>query len=490
MNKTKIFIFLGILLISGLFFVNYSLGQTAETRESLARLQGYILLQVEENGEAYYYNPEDDLRYFLGRPQDAFELMRSAGLGITNNDLNKIPIGITQLTGPDNDNDSLSNAFEDAVGTSNFSADSDGDDYSDRAEIEGHYNPIGEGNWSVDYSVINMLKGKVLLQVENNGEAWYVYPQDGKRYFLGRPHDAFEVMRRLGMGISNQNLNLIISDEDIKNCITQGNGIPVIADPPICCPGLSEIPPQDPEIIGISAICTDQCGNGVCDFEFESNYNCPQDCEQEEQCYEEGALLPLTDDFTDNECCPGLDLINPPDPQQLGQSGICTANCGDLLCDPETESVYNCPQDCEDQSDFIDDDFDSDQICYSEGTYIPLIPDSANCCSGLDLIDPKDPSFTQVEGLCTSLCGNGVCNSATESLNNCPQDCLNVQDCYGEGTLVPNVEGVPQCCAGLELIPPQNDDNSIVSGICTSKCGNGVCNPLLESNYNCPIDCL
>ena len=39
-----------------------------------------------------------------------------------------------------------------------------------------------------------------MLQVEENGEAWYVYPDDLKKYYLGRPADAFGVMRELGLG--------------------------------------------------------------------------------------------------------------------------------------------------------------------------------------------------------------------------------------------------------------------------------------------------
>lgn len=37
----------------------------------------------------------------------------------------------------------------------------------------------------------NRLKGKILLQVESAGEAWYVNPDNEKRYYLGRPSDAF-----------------------------------------------------------------------------------------------------------------------------------------------------------------------------------------------------------------------------------------------------------------------------------------------------------
>lgn len=62
-------------------------------------------------------------------------------------------------------------------------------------------------------------------------------------------------------------------------CKGEGEGIPLIPEPPECCPGLTLIPPKSPQIIGITGICTAKCGNGVCDTETESSYNCPADCE-------------------------------------------------------------------------------------------------------------------------------------------------------------------------------------------------------------------
>ncbi len=49
-----------------------------------------------------------------------------------------------------------------------------------------------------DLKLINRLSGGILLQVESVGEAWYVYPNDKKKYYLGRPADAFDIMRKLG----------------------------------------------------------------------------------------------------------------------------------------------------------------------------------------------------------------------------------------------------------------------------------------------------
>ncbi|MDP2736223.1 MAG: S1C family serine protease [bacterium] len=113
------------------------------------KLKGQILLQVEQNGEAYYVYPDDSKRYYLGRPDDAFSVMRKLGLGATHDFINSHTIYPT-----------------------------------------------------------NVL-GKILLDVEQNGEAYYIYPKDKKAYYLGHPADAFRIMRELGLGITNSDLNKI-----------------------------------------------------------------------------------------------------------------------------------------------------------------------------------------------------------------------------------------------------------------------------------------
>ena len=63
-------------------------------------------------------------------------------------------------------------------------------------------------------TLADRLKGQILLDINGKGEAWYVYPKDGKRYFLSRPDDAFAIMRKLGIGITNADLDKISTTEN------------------------------------------------------------------------------------------------------------------------------------------------------------------------------------------------------------------------------------------------------------------------------------
>ena len=60
--------------------------------------------------------------------------------------------------------------------------------------------------------------------------------------------------------------------------------------------------------------------------------------------------------------------------------------------------------------------------CKAEGQTIPVIPNPPACCSGLTLIPPKT-QLEGISGICTAKCGNGTCDTQTESTLNCPQDC-------------------------------------------------------------------
>lgn len=135
-----------LMQITSKSLTNTSGTSSGSSSTSLTKYLGYIFLAVEKNGEAYYYYPVNQKGYYLGRPADAFNIMRTLGLGATH--------------------DFIAN-------TTYFS---------------GH------------------VVGRILLDVESHGEAYYIYPKDRKKYYLGRPDDAFAIMRNLGLGISNDNL--------------------------------------------------------------------------------------------------------------------------------------------------------------------------------------------------------------------------------------------------------------------------------------------
>ena len=175
------------------------------------RLSGRILLQVQEKGEAWYVSPKNQERIYLRNGADAFDLMRANGIGISNHNLSLIPVGNFNLnSGVDSDNDGLSDAIEDALGTDKNKADTDGDGFDDRTEILNGHNPLGSGKMTYNLELAKKFAGQIFLQVERNGEAWYINPVDNRRYFLGRPDDAYNLMRGLGLGITNLDLEKII----------------------------------------------------------------------------------------------------------------------------------------------------------------------------------------------------------------------------------------------------------------------------------------
>lgn len=55
---------------------------------------------------------------------------------------------------------------------------------------------------AAEKSLTERVKGHILLQVQNHGEAWYVSPLDGARYYMKDGPTAYEMMRYFGLGMT------------------------------------------------------------------------------------------------------------------------------------------------------------------------------------------------------------------------------------------------------------------------------------------------
>lgn len=112
-------------------------------------------------------------------------------VGISNANLNKIPVGLTGQQGFDTDRDGLSDLLESALGTSVTKIDTDGDGFNDRVEVSNGYSPLvgKRARLPLQKSFANKQKGKFFLQAEGRGQLWYV-GDDGKRYLLATSPDA------------------------------------------------------------------------------------------------------------------------------------------------------------------------------------------------------------------------------------------------------------------------------------------------------------
>jgi hypothetical protein len=223
-NKIKFKILLALFILT---LISSKWANNIKADNTLAqKLKGKILLQVQEKGEAWYVFPADLKRYYLGRPKDALNLMKDLGLGITNKDLAKISVAKFNYGNlEDSDHDGLPNLLENALKTDPQKADSDNDGYNDSAEIYNDYNALGNNKIAIDKNLSKSMAGQILIQIEGSGEAWYVNPDNLKRYYLGRPADAFNLMRKIGLGITNNDLakidKLITKPENTNDYIVK-----------------------------------------------------------------------------------------------------------------------------------------------------------------------------------------------------------------------------------------------------------------------------
>ena len=127
-------------------------------------------------------------------------------------------------TTQDLDGDSLTNDQEIQYNTDPQNWDTDFDSYSDGQEVANNFDPLNPPVIiNINTALVNRLKGYILLQVQQNGEAWYVHPVDGKRYYLRNGNVAYQIMRFLSLGITDQDLSTIATDTEVarNNALTR-----------------------------------------------------------------------------------------------------------------------------------------------------------------------------------------------------------------------------------------------------------------------------
>lgn len=173
------------------------------------RVKGELLLQVEGNGEVWYIDPITSKKYYFKDGESAYKAMQAFGLGISDEDLAKIPVGTDpKVIDVDTDGDGIADSTETAIGTDPANPDSDGDSFKDGEEVMNSYSPLGQQKVAVDAKLQKNLKGRIILNVKN-GNSWYVNPKDGKRYFLGNGAQAYKIMKYLSTGATNDDLRKI-----------------------------------------------------------------------------------------------------------------------------------------------------------------------------------------------------------------------------------------------------------------------------------------
>lgn len=131
-----------IFFIAGLFFL---LG--AFNVQAASNLSGRILLQVQDRGQAWYVSPTNSQRQEINSNDESFRNLIKLGLGVSNRDF-----------------------------------------------------------LAIQKSAPSRLLGRILIKVEDKGQAYYLNPVDKKLYALRQASDLVDLIKKFGLGITNANL--------------------------------------------------------------------------------------------------------------------------------------------------------------------------------------------------------------------------------------------------------------------------------------------
>jgi len=144
-----------------------------EDPELLQRLSGRMLLDVDGNGEVYYVDPVTGGKEYLADGESAQLLLRRRALGINEENFAKLTLG--------EEKDEASVCEESELGL--------------------------------------RLKGRIVLRTEENGEAYWIYPENCRAYYAGTFEASYELMKKFSLGIAKRNLAKIRNNnrQKLKN---------------------------------------------------------------------------------------------------------------------------------------------------------------------------------------------------------------------------------------------------------------------------------
>ncbi len=131
------------------------------------RLFGRMLLDVEGNGEVYYLDPVTGGKEYLADGSSAHFLLERRALGINEEDFARLTLGT------DRDEESVCDESE-----------------------------LGEA-----------LKGRIVIRVDENGEAYWILPTNCRAYYVGTHDAAYELMKKFSLGLTKANLAKIANNK-------------------------------------------------------------------------------------------------------------------------------------------------------------------------------------------------------------------------------------------------------------------------------------
>ena len=136
----------------------------AKAQPILVRYSGKVVVQAEDKTKTWYIDPIKKEKYSLNNAKDALVIMQNLGIGISNKDINRIKLP-----------------------TSKYS------------------------NWK-DYIFAKNISGRIFVQVQDKGQAWYIDSINYRKYYLGTADNALKVLKSLSIKAKVSDINQIKTD--------------------------------------------------------------------------------------------------------------------------------------------------------------------------------------------------------------------------------------------------------------------------------------